>query len=74
LPELPLDKTLSRKSVLYQVGRLISGNDTHLDLSTLSSGALLDKLAQPPVSKSPFYAKRSFTSGFGSGPAGDVPA
>src|SRR5215210_8667223 len=44
LPELPLERTLSRKSVLYQVGRLISGNEARLDLSTPDSGALVDKL------------------------------
>src|SRR5215204_5337246 len=41
LPELPLERTLSRKSVLYQVGRLISGNETRLDLSMPASGSRL---------------------------------
>jgi hypothetical protein len=45
LPELPLERTLSRKSVLYQVWRLISGNETRLDLSTPNSGALIGELA-----------------------------
>src|SRR5829696_2610146 len=37
LPELPLERTLSRKSVLYPVGRLIGGNRTPPDLNTATS-------------------------------------
>jgi hypothetical protein len=45
LPELPLERTLSRKSVLCQVRPLISGNETRLDLSTPDPGAPIDGLA-----------------------------
>jgi hypothetical protein len=45
LPELPLERTLSRKSVLCQVKPLISGNETRLDLSTPDPGAPIDGLA-----------------------------
>src|SRR5215210_7546328 len=45
LPELPLERTLSRKSVLYLPGCLIGGNRTRPDLSTPISGTLVDELA-----------------------------
>ncbi len=45
LPELPLERTLSRKSILYQVGCLNGGNETLPNLSTYNSGALVDELA-----------------------------
>jgi hypothetical protein len=72
LPELPLERTLSRKSVLYQVGRLIGGNETRLDLSTPDSGALVDKSA--PDDQMPLIIWQQASIGVRFGLAGDIAA
>jgi len=45
LPELPLERTLRRKFVLYPVGHVIGGNRARPDLNTPDSVALVDEFA-----------------------------